>query len=109
MQVWLEAHLQEKDEKSNDFLSQNFDVNPESANHDSSRRHSQIFFHCFSEKIRLDVSCESSARQRIHLKHQALFSSKDKSKNLKCRLLQFLFSALRVKTHCWSSLFLLGI
>ena len=35
-------------------------------------------------------------RQRIHLKHQALFSSKDKSKKLKCRLLQFLFGALRV-------------
>ena len=26
-----------------------------------------------------------------------LFSSKDKSKNLKCRLLQFLFCAVRVK------------
>ena len=31
------------------------------------------------------------------MKHQALFFSKDKSKKLKCRLLQFLFSALRVK------------
>ena len=28
---------------------------------------------------------------------QALFSSKDKSRKLKCRLLQFLFGALRVK------------
>ena len=45
-------------------------------------------FHCFSEKIRLDVSSESSARQRIHMKNQALFSSKDKSRKLKCRLLQ---------------------
>ena len=54
------------------------------------------FFHCFSEKIRLDVSSESSARQRIHMKNQALFSSKDKSKKLKCCLLQFLFGALRV-------------
>ena len=35
--------------------------------------------HCSSEKIRLDISCESSARQRIHIKQQALFSSKDKS------------------------------
>ena len=26
----------------------------------------KYFFHCFSEKIRLDVSNESSARQRIH-------------------------------------------
>ena len=31
------------------------------------------------------------------MKDQALFSSKDKSKKLKCRLLQFLFGALRVK------------
>ena len=31
------------------------------------------------------------------MKNQALFSAKDKSKNLKCRLLQFLFGALRVK------------
>ena len=30
------------------------------------------------------------------MKNQALFSSKDKSKKLKCRLLQFLFGALRV-------------
>ena len=57
----------------------------------------KYFFHCFSEKVRLDVSSECSARQRIHMKNQALFSSKDKSKKLKCRLLQFLFGALRVK------------
>ena len=30
------------------------------------------------------------------MKNQALFSSKDKSKKLKCRLLQFLFGVLRV-------------
>ena len=30
------------------------------------------------------------------MKNQALISSKDKSKKLKCRLLQFLFCALRV-------------
>ena len=30
------------------------------------------------------------------MKNQALFSSKDKSKKSKCRLLQFLFGALRV-------------
>ena len=30
------------------------------------------------------------------MKNQALFSLKDKSKILKCRLLQFLFGALRV-------------
>ena len=32
------------------------------------------------------------------MKNQALFSSKDKSKKLKCRLLQFLFGTLNVKT-----------
>ena len=53
----------------------------------------------FSEKIRLDVPSESSARQRIHMKNQALFSSKDKSKKLKCHLLQFLFGALRVNKY----------
>ena len=31
------------------------------------------------------------------MKNQALFSLKDKSKKLKCRLLQLLFGALRVK------------
>ena len=56
----------------------------------------KYFFIVFGE-IRLDVSSESSARQRIHMKNQALFSSKDKSKKLKCRLLQFLFGALRVR------------
>ena len=30
------------------------------------------------------------------MKNQALFSSKDKSKKLKCRLLQFFFGALRI-------------
>ena len=65
----------------------------------------KYFFIFFSEKIRLDVSSESSARQRIHMKNQALFPSKVKSKKLKCPLLQFLFGALRVKgiillTYC---------
>ena len=32
------------------------------------------------------------------MKYQALFSSKAKSKKLKCRLLQFLFGALRVNS-----------
>ena len=30
------------------------------------------------------------------MKNQVLFSSKDKSKKLKCHLLQFLFGALRI-------------
>ena len=54
----------------------------------------KYFFIVFSRKIKLDVASESSARQGIHMKNQALFSSKDKSKTLKCRLLQFLFGAL---------------
>ena len=38
------------------------------------------------------------------MKYQALFSLKDKSKKSKCRLLQFLFAALRVKSLNFSSL-----
>ena len=57
--------------------------------------HKFIFFPCFSEKTRLNISSESSAGQRIHLKHQALFSLEDKSEKLKCRLLQFLVGTLR--------------
>ena len=37
-----------------------------------------------------------ASRQRIHMKNEALFSSKDKSKKLECCLLQFLFGAMRV-------------
>ena len=44
-----------------------------------------------------NVSSEASARQRIHMKNQALFSSKDKSKKIKCHLLQFLFGAFMIK------------
>ena len=33
----------------------------------------KYFFIFFSDKIRLDVSSESSARQRIHMKNQAYF------------------------------------
>ena len=35
------------------------------------------FTFIFSKKIRLDVSCESSAKQRIHMKYQALFIQKN--------------------------------
>ena len=62
----------------------------------------KYFFIVFQRKIRLDVYSESSARQRIHMKNQALFSPKDKSKKLKCRLLQFLFGTigtLRYASH----------
>ena len=43
------------------------------------------------------MSCEASARQRIYTKHQALFYSEDRSKKIKCRLLQILYGALMVK------------
>ena len=64
--------------------------------------HKYFFNFYFTEKIRLDISCESSARQRIHMQNQALFSSEDKSKKLKCCLLQFLFGALRVNFGIFS-------
>ena len=55
----------------------------------------QMTFIDFQRKIRLDISCESSARQRIHMKYQAIFFAKDKrKKNFKYLLLQFLFGAL---------------
>ena len=54
----------------------------------------EYFFIVLLEKIKLDVSSESSAE--VYLKYQALFSLKDKSKKLKCHLLQFLFGTLRV-------------
>ena len=60
----------------------------------------KYFLHCFSEKIRLDVSSESSARQRILMKNQALFSSKDKSKKIKMSsAASFVYGALRVKNN----------
>ena len=37
------------------------------------------------------------------MKNQALFSSKDKTRKLTCRLLQFLFGALRVKLYLTQS------
>ena len=43
----------------------------------------EYFVIVFPDKIMLDISCESSAWQRIHMKHQALFSSKGKSENNK--------------------------
>ena len=43
----------------------------------------KYFFNVFLKKIRLGVSNESSVRQRIHMKNQALFSSKDTRKQIK--------------------------
>ena len=74
-------------------------------NKNCSRRHFKFLLLSF-EKIRLDISCKSSAYQRIHLKHQvyqrsrsclsedsletsSLIFSEKQCKNInKCRLLQ---------------------
>ena len=45
----------------------------------------------------------------LHMKNQAIISSKDKSKKLKCRLLQFLFGALRVHSTVMKSKDLYGL
>ena len=42
-----------------------------------------MYFHCFSEKIRLDVSSEARARQRIHMKIKPYFLRKIKVKKIK--------------------------
>ena len=51
-------------------ISQN-GINSQSANHDCSRRHSYKLFHCFSGKIRLDVSNETS--EESHEKSSLIF------------------------------------
>ena len=47
-----------------------------------------IFFFFFSEKISLDISCESSAKQTTHIKFQYLLSLKkirmSSATNCKC-------------------------
>ena len=40
----------------------------------------EYFSIVFQIKIRLDISCEFSARQRVHMKHQALLSLKYEGK-----------------------------
>ena len=56
-----------------------------------------FFYFYFSEKTSIDISCESSAWQTIHMKCQDLFSLKNKKKKFfECRLLQILLGALRV-------------
>ena len=55
-----------------------------------------FFFFFFSEKTSLDISCELSAKQTVHMKCQDLFSLKNKKNFLECPLLQILLGALRV-------------
>ena len=61
-----------------------------------------ILFFFFSEKTSLDISCESSARQTIHMKCQDLFSLKNEKKIFECHLLQSLLGALWVNCH-WTT------
>ena len=37
-----------------------------------------FFFFFFQKKTSLDISCESSAKQTIHMKYQDLFSQENK-------------------------------
>ena len=53
-----------------------------------------FFFFYFSEKTSLEISCESSAWQTIHMKCQDLFSLKNKKKKIECHLLQILLGTL---------------
>lgn len=50
-------------------------LNPQSANHNCNMQHSKIFSHNFSEKIWINILCET-----IHMKFQALFPLKMKIK-----------------------------
>ena len=54
-------------------------------------------FGYFSEKKRLDIARDLSARQTIHMKCHALFSMKNKENISKCHLRKFLPSMLSVK------------
>ena len=69
-------------------------------NKNCSRRHFYFFFLLLSKKIRLDVLCESSAKQRIHLKHQVLLSLKNNEKifmNAVCCSRDWLFKSIHTK------------
>ena len=54
-------------------------INPFSANHSCSRQHFETFIFYFTDKTSLDISCESSSKQMIHMKCQDLFSLKNKT------------------------------
>ena len=61
--------------------------NLESAKQNCSRWNSVVLIIYFSEKIRLGILCESSARQMIHMKCHVLFSLKKKKKKKKIKML----------------------
>ena len=55
-----------------------------------------FFLVVFSEKIRLDVSSESFARQRVYMRLKALFSSKNNSKKKKKKKIKVSSAAIFV-------------
>ena len=57
------------------------------------------YFSFFSKKIRLGISCKSSARQRIHMNFKPYFLRKIKVKKIKVSSSAILFGALRVKVY----------
>ena len=50
-----------------------------------SRGHFNFFF-IFSEKTSLDISCDSSVKQTIHMKCQDLYSLKNKKNKIKKKM-----------------------
>ena len=56
----------------------------------------KYFVFVFSGEIRLDISCESSARQTIHMKFQVLFSHIINTKKYRISSGTILLGALRV-------------
>ena len=80
--------------------SENWGIYDNYQSHPKNFCNAVMHFHIFSLFFRENMTrCfkGSSARQRIHMKNQALFSSKGKSKKLKYCLLQFFVCTLRVK------------
>ena len=67
-----------------------------------SRRHSNFLFY-FSEKTSLDILCESSAKQTIHIKCQDLLSLKNKKTNKKLSSAAVVIGALRVNSVLFRS------
>ena len=56
----------------------------------------QFLLLSFSKKIRLGISCDSSARQTIHMKCEALFSLKKKKKKKIQKSAAVVIGALRI-------------
>ena len=54
-------------------------------------------FFDFQIRTSLDISCESSAKQTIHMKYQDLFSLKNKKKNKNFKMSSVTNFAWRVK------------